>query len=347
MRQTHIKTKVMPISGSKITNHIGACVLLARCGYLPDIILASSGGCIAAILEIAADISSVKSIKSCKEFEDRLQYLTKQFSTENYCKPWCSIAPLNTCIGVAMGSIFDTGTGADFVDSDALNFQDHPELWIGTTEYTTKKCQLFCTKSRQEALLQFNQAIYLNQNVVEILAATTASSAIQTVVPYITIRNKPYQDGGHSRASPLGPFIDAHQEHNISYHIVYISPVRYNKADDPHEKELEDDDIWNRLRAGTGKMLTDWHVPDRNNGVRMIHKAAAKRGKSVYKQKGIGIECLQQCLVCQENAYASFIEIAPLKACCTGFFFMQKGDMYNSVCESMTNGYSIRHWYVL
>ena len=347
MRQQHIKTKVMPIAGSKITNHIGACVLLARCGYLPDIILASSGGCITAILEIAADISSVKSVETCKEFEKRLQHLTKQFSTETYCKPWCPIAPLNTCIGVAMGSIFNTGSGANFLNPATMNFASQPELWIGTTEYTTKKSQLFCTRGRHEALLQFDEAIYLDQNVVEILAATTASSAIQTIVPCVIIRNKYYQDGGHSRASPLGPFIDAHQEHNISYHIVYISPVRYNKADDPHEKELEDDDIWNRLRADTGKMLTDWHIPDRNNGVRMIHKAAAKRGKPVYKQKGTGIESLKECLIRQENAYASFIEIAPLKACCIGFFFMQKGDMYNNICESMANGYSIRHWYVL
>ena len=347
MNPVKTRTKVMPISGSKIVNHIGASVLLARCGYVPDIILASSGGCITAIMEIAADIASVECFGSCESFEAKLKYLTKHFSTKNYCKPWCSIAPLNTCLALGRGSLFDTGTGADFIDPDTVDFSGQPELWIGTTEYATKKSQLFCTKTRQEARLQFDGAIYLAENVPEILDATTASSAIQTIVPCINIRGKHYQDGGHSRASPLGPFIEAHQEHNISYHVVYISPVRYNKNDDPHERELEDDDIWNRLRAGTGKMLTDWHVPDRNNGVRMVHEAAAERGGRVYKQKGIGIEALKEFLNIQEEAYASFIEIAPLKACCVRFLFMQKGDMYKGVCESLENGYSIRHWYVM
>lgn len=348
MSQTRKKTLAMPISGSKICAEIGALIWLVRCGYVPDVILASSGGCITGIMALAAGISQVKCDASRRQFEAKLQHFTKQFSTENYCKPWIHCAPLNTFKGIGMGSLFNHGTGADFVDASTVDLRNEPELWIGTTEYAVKQCQLFCTKTREEACLKFEKAIYLDENVEEILAATIASSAIQTIVPTVRIRGKFYQDGGHSRASPLGPFIEAHQEHNISYHVVYVSPVRYNKKDDPHEKELEDDDIWNQLRAGTGSLLNGWHVPDRNNGMRMVFRAASERPDSrVWKQKGVGIEALKECLEKQESTYASFIEIAPLEACCVRFLFMQKGDMHKGVCDVLKNGFSVRHWYCL
>jgi predicted acylesterase/phospholipase RssA len=347
MQRVRKKTLTMPISGAKIGAEIAGCILLVRCGYCPDLILASSGGCITAMMLIEAGIGNVRCRASRQAFEERLMHLTRQFSTQNYCRPWLPWSILNSIYSIGAGSLFNHGSGADFIDPSTVDMTNQPELWIGTTECATKKCQLFCTKSRDTACLQFTEGIYLNEDVETILDVAVASSAIQTIVPGVKIGDKYYQDGGHSRASPLGPFIDNHQEHNIVYHVVYISPVRYNKNDDPHTGELEDDDIWNRLRAGTGKLLTDWHVPDRNRGIQMVFQAAATRPDTmVWKQKGVGVRALAECLRRQERTYASFIEIAPLEACFVPFLHMEKGEVAKVVTQALETDFSVRHWYV-
>jgi len=344
-----VDTLVMPISGGKIINQVAACILLARCGYSPDIILGSSGGCITGALLIDAGIADIKCKKSLKAFEEKLKCSVKKLCTENYCRPWVDCAPLNTIMGIGMRSLFDHGEGAAFTDPRCIDFKKQPELWIGTTNKATRESQLFCTKSKAHSHLKFDDAIYLNGNVDEIVDATIASSAVPTIVPPKKIRGKMYEDGGMSFASPLAPFIDTHQEHNITYHVVYVSPARYNKKDDPKEEELEDSDIWNRLHSGTGGMLTGWHVPDRNNGMRVVIAAATRNGdkKDVYKQKGRGIQALKECLEVQDRASVSFIEIAPLEPNMVRFLFMKEGDAYEGVCKALENDFSVRHWYIV
>lgn len=338
-------TIALPISGGKFVNQVAACVLLTRAGYKPDIVLGSSGGCITYELFVAADIDSVKCEDTCHAFEERLAKYLKQFKTEHYCIPRSPIAPINTLIGIGHRSSFAIGHGPTFIDPDDVDLKRQPELWIGTSHHADNSPQLFCSKTRASSHLKMDDAIYLNHDVRRVLLAGQASASLPTIVPPTVIDGVAYRDGGMSRASPLGPFIQHHLDKKVSYHLIYISPVRYSKNDDPHEAELEDDDIWNCVRMKSHGLINGWHVPDRNNGIRVVIDNAEKEGCKYTKVVGKGIDFLRQCIEQQRKARCSFIEIAPLHHNMVRFLAMREGDVFAAVCRSLENGFSIRHWY--
>lgn len=342
-------TLAMPISGSKIVGQIMICINLLRAGYKPDVILGSSGGCITGMLLLACDINSIVDEESMEGFELKLKKILCQLSSENYCKPWICLPMLDTLLGISCGCGFNRGTGAVFIDPAKIDLSQQPEMWIGTHDSKDKTSQIFCTKRGSETILKFEDAIYLKENIPEILKAATASSAVPMIVPGVKIGGRVYQDGGMSHASPLGDMIhnNVFEESNASYHVVYVSPLRYNKKDDPHETELEDDDIWNRLTAGTGGMITGLHIPDRNNGIREVRIFAEKCGLEVMKQKGEGIKALKECLEMQKKVDCSFIEIAPKGHVTVNFLNMRKGDVFKETKNSYKEGFSVRHWYAI
>ena len=170
--------------------------------------------------------------------------------------------------------------------------------------------------------------------------AAVASCAVPTIVPGIEIDNHTYADGGISHASPLGPLADCYANDKISYHIVYISPVRYNKKDDPHTVELEDDDTWNQLSSSMAGMVRDLHIPDRNNGIRMV-------GPDAKKTTSSGKEGLQRALSIQRCSIRSFIELTPHCPEHVNFLEMKKGDALKSVCRGLErDDFVVRHWYI-
>lgn len=338
-------TLALPISGGKLVTQIAAGILLGRIGYKPDIVLGSSGGCITYELFLAADIDSVKCERTRQQFEERLGTYLKKFKTEHYCVRRSPIAPINTLMGIPYASTFAIGYGPTFINPDEVDLARQPELWIGTTRHRDNTPQLFCSKSYHTAKLKMNDAIYLNHDMRRVLLAGQASASLPTIVPPTIIDGVAYRDGGLSRASPLGPFIQHHLERKVSYHVIYISPARYSKSDDPHEAELEDDDIWNCVRMHSHGLINGWHVPDRNNGIRVVIDNAEKEGCRYKKVVGKGADFLRRCVEQQRTARCSFIEIAPLQHNMVQFLSMQEGDLFKSVCKSLENGFSIRHWY--
>jgi len=340
-------TLAMPISGIKIANQIAGCILLLRAGYKPDLILGTSGGCITGTMLLACGISRIVDEESMKEFEYELQDILDDVNSANYCKPWIAMPIINTIYSMACDSFYDAGTGAVFIDPDKIDLHDEPEMWMGTFNKTKHRAEFFCTKSKKEALLQIESGIYTNEDVETIIKVATASSAVPSLARPVCIGKDLYVDGGKKYASPLGFCLNSFEENGISYHVVYVSPIRFSSKDDPTDEELEDDDIWNKVKAGIHGMVTCMHVPDRNNGIRHVFRYAESQGiEYVNKSVGRGFNVLQDALAKQKTSAASFIEIAPTNCVTVNFTSMKKGDLTAAVRESYKEDFTIRHWYV-
>ncbi len=329
----------MPISGAKFTNQIAMCMQLLECGYIPDIILASSGGCITSMILLVCDIASIKCTKTYQIFLSKLNSVLKELDNSWYLTPWSQIPVLNTIYGIGCGSLFDRGRGESFMSKYPINISRQPETWIGTHSVSDGQSQIFCTKTRKDSAIRIKGAKYMDCDLDYITKASIASCAVPKIVPPMTIDGVDYIDGGVSHASPLGPCMPAFEAGQVSFHIVYISPVRYSIKEDPQTAEIEDDDVWNQIRSSTAGMVTGLHLPDRNNGIRAV-------GENPTQKNGIGKKGLFKALKKQKQSIRSFIELAPLEAEHLNFLTMSKGEAYESVYESYKNGFSVRHWFI-
>jgi hypothetical protein len=281
---------------------------------------------------------SVKCQETYQIFCDKLSYILGEMTSDWYCKPRSSYSFVNTVMGLAAGSLFDRGNGADVIKEYSFDFSNQVEMWFGTHCKTTAKQQLFCTKHRDEALIHVKKAKYLNNNTDKIVEVVIASSAVPTIVPPILVDGQLLSDGGVGFASPLGPCMEAFHQEMISYHIVYISPTRYNNKDDPQDCEIEEDDMVNKMKSSTTGMVTNIHIADRNNGIRYV-------GPDAKKRIGKGPDALTKALIKQKKARRSFIEVTPRECSHVNFVDMKKGDVLEAVNEAYFSDIIVRHWY--
>ncbi|CAH6421371.1 Hypothetical protein POVR2_LOCUS366 [uncultured virus] len=331
---------VMPISGARFTNQIALVLKLLAVGYKPDVILGTSGGCITGDILLLSGVNSITDSQSYREFRSRVFLILEQLDSSWYLTPWSSSLLMSRIMAVSQGAMFGRGNGESLISGLDVDLDSQPEMWIGTKDRTSNIHQLFCTRSQRTAKLSIPGAIYMNGDLKLATKASVASCAVPTIVPGIDICGHTYCDGGISHASPLGPLSSLYANDKISYHIVYISPVRYNKRDDPHTSELEDDDTWNQLSGSMAGMVRDLHIPDRNNGIRMVGPDAKKT--TCYGKSG-----LRRAVAMQRCSVRSFIEVTPHCPEHLNFIEMKKGDALKSVCNALTrDDFVVRHWYV-
>lgn len=301
--------------------------------------MGTSGGAVTAMLLLLSDVNSVRDENSYLEFCKRLNAILDTVDSTWYMEPWLEQASLlNTGYGLCMGSLFGRGTGELFVGSLNIDISDQPETWIGTHCKDTAKSQVWCTKPEREATIRPDGARYINNDLRTLTRCTMASCALPMIVPSVEIYGERHSDGGTSYASPLGPCMSAFEGSRSTYHVVYISPVRYSSNLDPHTEELEDDDIPNMFKSAVAGMVTQLHIPDRNNGLRFV-------GAST-KTFGIGRKALSAALARSKTAERSFIELAPIEEVYADFLSLKKGDASAAVKKAYHKGFTVRQWYI-
>lgn len=340
MLRVHTNTLVMPVSGAKFCNQIAIAKHLLGCGYRIGRIMGTSGGAVTATLLLLADVNSVHDETSYLDFCVRLNAILETVDSTWYMDPWMENASiLNTAYGLCKGSLFGRGTGEMFVGSLNIDISGQPETWIGTHCKDTGKSQVWCTKPQNEATIHPDGARYINNDLPTLTRCTMASCALPTIVPSVEIQGERHSDGGTSYASPLGPCMSAFESSSSSYHVVYISPVRYSSCLDPHTEELEDDDIPNMFKSAVAGMVTQLHIPDRNNGLRFV-------GPNYTKTFGIGRKALTAALERSETSERSFIELAPIEEVYSDFLSLKKGDASIAVRKAYHKGFTVRQWYI-
>jgi len=340
-------TLVMPVSGNKFINEAWLAAEVVRCGCQIGRILSTSGGTIVAMMMLAAKVGWVHDEPSYIAFHERYRFIIGELDHTWYARKRSESPMLNTILFFKHGSLFERGNGEEQIKKYDLTTDGQPEVWMGTQNATTFAHQIWCTKSEQECSVKLRGAKYLAGDIPRITKAAIGSCDVPTLVNSIEIDGEFYRDGGMRFASPLGDclpiFNTAVTRGALPYKIIYISPIKYNCAEDGivGGGGMQNDDAMDRMKMNIAGMITDTHIIDRDNGIRALGTHGAV---TTY---GFGDIALCEALRIQANARMSFINLTPLNPVFVNFLLMPKGyalEKYDHLCATL---YHVRHDYVL
>jgi hypothetical protein len=221
---------VLPVSGGGFVSQLAIIQHLCEIKFLPNIILASSGGNVAAYIAAAANWKWAA-----------IERIARELSQDLFLCPWTQISSLSLIIGYFKGNIHNKGSGIhDFVNKHFTkeNIKKY-EIWTGTYNKTRQKARLFCNLNDKDSILdvscidheltQSMEPLFADGDMSIIGDAGVASASIPSIVPSQKIFDEEYIDGGVASASPLSimqePILKYVNDNKESLHILYINSV--------------------------------------------------------------------------------------------------------------------------
>jgi len=222
-----LRIYVLPVSGSLFPAQMGLLAAVAAANSLarargdgappdeerPDIVLASSGGNLAAYAGLSADWA-----------RERIYKVADILKSGSFLAPWSDALPSWLFLPVAH-SVFRPGYGVRDVFRflfTAASLRDTPtEVWTGTFHRATGQQRLFTNKARGETLLApfrsgeasddagklhlgvDTRSVYAAGSRRVLAKASLASASIPWLVQPVRIHGELYSDGGSLYASPL------------------------------------------------------------------------------------------------------------------------------------------------
>ena len=139
------KVLVLPVSGGAFYIQLAIMLMLCDKGYVPDIILGSSGGNVVAYLSLGAKWNKYPLLRMARKLKSTF-----------FCREWSSVNIINIIKSYYTGSLFDQG------DTEAVKsfFREHfterlitdVEIWTGVYDRQLKKSQLFCNRESYSVL---------------------------------------------------------------------------------------------------------------------------------------------------------------------------------------------------
>lgn len=333
-----LSTCVAPISGKYLVNQIALYIVLKDCGYIPDIILCSSGGAISSALSCATDFTL-----SADQFKEKLFSLTDKLEAKYFIKSWLPW-PLDKLPAVIPGlfntSIYNKGEDfpSELIDID---FNKQPEMWIGTYSVNTGNLTIWRTREKTQFdfrckfLKQYEGVKYIKEDFKNVIRAT---AAIPCVVPPIEIDGGKYLDGGTLFASPLNIILDMYtqEEKVLPYKVVYVSCInRFKQTPDIANSR----NIIDVLRGTVGELTTGLNLYDISLGIEMVGN------QNIKYEKGEDYNFLIEALSKANKVNRSFILLMPKEEHMLSLYDFNPGDITNLVKKSLQSGFIIEHWY--
>lgn len=242
----------MPCSGNLFAVQLGMLCALSSAYTInkkiedlaPDIILASSGGNMAAYTALASDWS-----------RERMLHNLNLFNSEAFISSWSDSAPSWVFMPFSR-SIFRQGFGfrplfKHLFYSKQLS-QTKTEIWTGTFHRKTAQHRLFTNVSEEKAKLKpfvslvdhkcVTRALHLGSDIAPVYAdgnidliadVCQASASIPWVLKPTTINGDEYTDGGNMYASPLSTLdgavyavlLNGNQTPSRTLRMIYMSPT--------------------------------------------------------------------------------------------------------------------------
>jgi predicted acylesterase/phospholipase RssA len=227
MAATKLSIFVLPSSGGSFPVQVG---LLARfieaseTSFRPDVVLATSGGNVAAYMANSADWK-----------RDRLVEYLKFVSAEMFLAPWSSFIPTWLFL-LRQRSVFQPGFGMhnnsfSSIPNDSAA-EAFPETWTGVTHVRSQQHRLFTNKRDAESTILFGGSggavgsigipppsrpspvslfsfgknippVFSAGDRMQICRSTLASASIPFIVQNVIIDGEEYCDGGALHASPV------------------------------------------------------------------------------------------------------------------------------------------------
>lgn len=231
---------VLPVSGGGFVSQLAIIQHLCEIKFVPNLILASSGGNVAAYIAAAANWEWAA-----------IERISRELRQEFFYKPWCDVSIMSNIIGYFKGNIYNQGVGIHdffkkhFTEESIVKY----EIWTGTYNKNRQKSRLFCNKRKEDSILdvscidyeltQSMTPLFTNGDIKLIGDAGIASASIPSVVPSQKINDEEYIDGGVSSSSPLSimqePIFKHVKNNNDSLHIIYANSVDLSV---PHVNEI-------------------------------------------------------------------------------------------------------------
>lgn len=219
---------ILPASGAGFAVQIAILQHLSTIHCVPDLMLASSGGNIAAYIASAAEFQSAK-----------IERIATELKSSLFVKNWSDIGMISKLQGFFQGNAYDHGTGSTeflkkyFTSETICRY----EVWTGAYNKQEQKFRVFCNKHKSSSILgkshidynltQSMEPCYANGSIEMIADASTASASIPGVIPPKIIEGQMYVDGGNFSSSPLsvmkGSIIHYLKKSNKTLHITYIN----------------------------------------------------------------------------------------------------------------------------
>ena len=300
---------IIPVSGGGFVSQLGIIQHICEMGIKPDLIMASSGGNVAAYIAAAA-----------KWKWPGIERIAEDINQNMFIKPWSNISSISLLFGYFKCDIYDHGDGVkDFFYRyfNSKNIGDY-EIWTGTYNKTRQKSSLFCNRSRNESILdpvildheltQSLDPIYLDRNIDMIAKASIASASIPSIVPAEIINNEEYVDGGVSSASPFIIMQDAIRNHiiinNKKMHLIYINSI------DLSQKQIKPcNNIIDNWRQSMHNIVRSQTVIDRLAAYQLLRFFPGEMNKEEFS---CSYENLQRVKRIQKKYQYSLLEIYPL-----------------------------------
>lgn len=182
--------------------------------YSPDLVLAASGGNVAAYIALAGDWSP-----------EGIERTIRKVDTKMFAQKWLPDAidffP-KWIFGFIKGSMYKEGYGAEKLFSTLFTSASiqRTEIWTGTYNVTCGKAQFFCNLDEKSSIISQKSFApssllygcmpleYAAGDVKLLSKVSIASASIPMVVAEHDIGGIKYADGGAAYATPLPPFSD-------------------------------------------------------------------------------------------------------------------------------------------
>lgn len=234
---------------------LGQLQLLSTIGYVPEIVLASSGGNFASYVAMAA-----------KWKYHGIERIGTSLRPSLFCSSWFGIGFVDAVCAYFSGSVFNSGT-------DTLSFMDSVftpssirsiETWTGMYNRKRKLFRMACNKTSTLLNPKYIDTqimkTYYPDSMEEICNVCVASASIPAIVPSVKIENEEYEDGGIASASPLTFLKGPIRKLGPNLHMTYINTYNFSETGEEEDATLPDNLI--RSTSNLIRSLTMIDVSD-------------------------------------------------------------------------------------
>jgi predicted acylesterase/phospholipase RssA len=330
---------ISPVSGGGFVVQLAIMQHLCEMNYIPDVVLASSGGNVAAYIAAAADWKAAA-----------IERFASGLKSNMFLSPWNSVSSVSSIVGYFKGDMYNKGDGVVefmktlFTPKSITKY----EIWTGTYNRNKKKARVFCNKDERSCLLNISSTdcgllqlmppIYANGNIELIAEFSIASASIPTIVPPQIIDGDEYIDGGVVAVSPLVYMKSAILEAvgNDGLHMVYVSPDNIENPVMTTGTNLVDS-----YKKVAAEFMVAQAIKDRLTAHDILKSFPGSTQKAQFD---CNYQNLQHVISLQNYIKYSLIEIYPLNPIAIDFTNFSSVDITNAVTNTF-GSCRCRLWY--
>lgn len=281
----------------------------------PDMVLASSGGNIAAYVALMAGWNANGIYRLSKLIESGMLI-------QNWWPEFLSFLP-SGLIGIFSGSLYRLGYGVRTVFSNFLTKVqcESVDMWTGTFHKKTNKAQFFSNKSEGETHINSERLekdmktydcaplFYTNGDLDTLADVSVASASIPCLVQEKYVGGSAHSDGGIAYASPLCAFsmeiLRVVEETKKSLHMVYFSCYNMELVEEKYRG------IKGNFGSSLASLIRSLSVLDRGKGFEMISVLAKDRKVHTKHYKNLNTKKLSSLLESLNSKKHYFLNLYP------------------------------------